>query len=461
MDAPTLSESGSLPIVTVALSYEHDVVLARQRARSIAAALGFDGQEQVRFATAVSELARNAYQYAQGGRVMFALEREGNRSVLVAHVHDEGPGIADLPRILQGAYVSRTGMGVGITGARRLTDRFAIESSAASGTVVSVGKIVGHSRTPLTADDVRRVVDSLSNRDTASPFEELQRQNQELAAALDALTATKASLERLNLELEETNRGVVALYAELDDRAEQLRRMSETKTRFLSDISHELRTPLSSIVNLTRILLAHADGPLEPEQDKQVTMIQRSAEWLTEMVSDLLDIAKIEAGKVELRCDDFGAAALLAALRGMFRPLATNEKVALVFDDPDPALSLYTDEQRIAQVLRNFVSNALKFTAEGEVRVSATAEGDAVRFAVTDTGIGIAPADRERIFEEFSQVDGPIQRRVRGTGLGLPLSRKLATLLGGTVELESEVGKGSRFSLLVPRDVRQAGGANG
>ena len=460
MIAPTSSETASLPIVTVALSYEHDVVLARQRARSIAAALGFDSQEQVRFATAVSELARNAYQYAKGGRVLFALEQEGTRSVLVAHVHDEGPGIADLPRILQGVYVSRTGMGVGITGARRLTDRFAIES-AASGTVVSVGKIVGHSRTPLTADDVRRVVESLSARDTASPFEELQRQNQELAAALDALTATKASLERLNLELEETNRGVVALYAELDDRAEQLRRMSETKTRFLSDISHELRTPLSSIVNLTRILLSHADGPLESEQDKQVTMIQRSAEWLTEMVSDLLDIAKIEAGKVELRCDDFSAAALLAALRGMFRPLATNEKVALVFDDPDPALSLYTDEQRIAQVLRNFVSNALKFTAEGEVRVSATAEGDAVRFAVTDTGIGIAPADRERIFEEFSQVDGPIQRRVRGTGLGLPLSRKLAALLGGTVELESEVGKGSRFSLLVPRDVRQTGGANG
>ena len=460
MTAPTSSETAPLPIVTVALSYEHDVVLARQRARSIAAALGFDSQEQVRFATAVSELARNAYQYAKGGRVAFALEQEGNRSVLVAHVHDEGPGIADLPRILQGVYVSRTGMGVGITGARRLTDRFSIES-AASGTVVSVGKIVGHSRTPLTADDVRRVVDSLSSRDTASPFEELQRQNQELAAALDALTATKASLERLNLELEETNRGVVALYAELDDRAEQLRRMSETKTRFLSDISHELRTPLSSIVNLTRILLSHADGPLESEQDKQVTMIQRSAEWLTEMVSDLLDIAKIEAGKVELRCDDFSAAALLAALRGMFRPLATNDKVALVFDDPDPTLSLYTDEQRIAQVLRNFVSNALKFTAEGEVRVSATAEGTAVRFAVTDTGIGISPADRERIFEEFSQVDGPIQRRVRGTGLGLPLSRKLAALLGGTVELESDVGKGSRFSLLVPRDVRQSGGADG
>jgi signal transduction histidine kinase len=172
------------------------------------------------------------------------------------------------------------------------------------------------------------------------------------------------------------------------------------------------------------------------------------------MVNDLLDIAKIEAGKVELRPDTFDVNALFAALRGMFRPLATSEHVALVFEDAAAPISLHTDEQRIAQVLRNFVSNALKFTARGEVRVTATSEGDAVRFTVADTGIGIAESDRQRIFEDFAQVDGPIQRRVRGTGLGLPLTRKLAALLGGRVELQSEVGVGSRFSLIVPRDVR-------
>jgi signal transduction histidine kinase len=276
----------------------------------------------------------------------------------------------------------------------------------------------------------------------------------ELQAALATLRDREAEIERLGQELAETNRGVVALYGELDDRAEQLRRMSETKTRFLSDVSHELRTPLSSIVNLSRILLSHADGPLSAEQEKQVTMVQRSAEWLAEMVNDLLDIAKIEAGKVDLRPDQFDVESLFAALRGMFRPLVTNERVALVFDEPAGPIELYTDEQRIGQVLRNFVSNALKFTVEGEVRVSASVVDDMVRFVVADTGIGIAPADQHRIFQDYVQVDGPIQRRVRGTGLGLPLTAKLAAVLGGRVEVESELGVGSRFSLIIPCDVR-------
>jgi signal transduction histidine kinase len=284
----------------------------------------------------------------------------------------------------------------------------------------------------------------------------------ELRAALATLRERDTEIERLGQELAETNRGVVALYRELDDRAEQLRRMSETKTRFLSDISHELRTPLSSIVNLSRILLSHADGPLSAEQEKQVTMVQRSAEWLAEMVNDLLDIAKIEAGKVDLRPDHFDVESLFAALRGMFRPLVTNDRVALVFEDPSEAIDLYSDEQRIAQVLRNFVSNALKFTTEGEVRVSAATEPKGmVRFTVSDTGVGIAPADQERIFEDFAQVDGPLQRRVRGTGLGLPLTRKLAALLGGHVTLVSRPGEGSRFSVIVARDVRTIGAADG
>jgi signal transduction histidine kinase len=235
--------------------------------------------------------------------------------------------------------------------------------------------------------------------------------------------------------------------------------MSESKTRFLSDVSHELRTPLSSIINLARLMLSRADGPLVEEQEKQLQMIQRSAEWLAEMVNELLDVAKIESGMVEVRPDDFSVAELFGALRGMLRPLATNEAVALLIDDPAEPLPLHSDEQRVAQVLRNFVSNALKFTAEGEVRLTAEPVGDGmVRFTVADTGIGIAPADQERVFQDFAQVDGPIQRRVRGTGLGLPLSRKLARLLGGDVTLESEVGAGSRFSLVIPRDVRGRGG---
>lgn len=274
----------------------------------------------------------------------------------------------------------------------------------------------------------------------------------EVHALRERLQAREAELDRLTQELAETNRGVVALYAELDERAQALGQLSEAKTRFLSDMSHELRAPLASMINLTRLLLAHSDGPLTREQEYQVTLIQRSAESLSEMVNDLLDIAKIEARKVDLRLEEVSVVEVFAGLRGMFRPLATNENVALVFEDPAAPLVLTTDEQRVAQVVRNFVSNALKFTTQGEVRVTArSAEGDRVVLEVVDTGVGIAPEHHARIFEDYTQVDGPIQKRVRGTGLGLPLTRKLAHLLGGEVRLASTLGEGSRFSLVIPR----------
>jgi signal transduction histidine kinase len=278
---------------------------------------------------------------------------------------------------------------------------------------------------------------------------DLETEVQELRARL---RERETEVERLAQELAETNRGVVALYAELDDRALTLGQLSDAKTRFLSDMSHELRAPLASVINLTRLLLAHSDGPLTSEQEYQVTLIQRSAESLAEMVNDLLDIAKIEARKVELHLESVPVSEIFAGLRGLFRPLATNERVVFLVEDPPEPLVLVTDAQRVAQVLRNFISNALKFTDAGEVRVSARVLGDGrISLDVTDTGIGVAPADQHRIFEDYTQVDGPIQKRVRGTGLGLPLTRKLALLLGGEVRLESRLGEGSRFSLVVPR----------
>lgn len=264
------------------------------------------------------------------------------------------------------------------------------------------------------------------------------------------MTSAADEIERLTIELQETNRGVLALYAELDDRARDLRQASETKSRFLSEISHELRTPLTSVLNLTRILLDRTDGPLTSEQEHQITLIRRSVHGLTELVNDLLDVAKIEAGKVELRPTWVAVPDLFAALRGMCRPLITNDAVALVFEEVSDLPSVFTDEARLSQVLRNFLSNAIKFTESGEIRVRAMADCDVVRFEVSDTGIGIAAADQARIFDEFTQIDGPIQRRVAGTGLGLPLTRRLAALLGGRVELASALGVGSTFSVAIP-----------
>jgi signal transduction histidine kinase len=440
------------PIVTVSVQGDDDVVLARQRARDIAAAVGLDVHQQTRVATAVSELVRNVQQYAGEGKVTFGIgDADGDR-FLVARVADQGPGIDDVDRVLDGDYRSPTGLGVGLVGARRLSDRFEIVTAPGKGTTVTIAK-----RLTANADTKKLVAAaaaSIAQRKSPLATAELQHQNRELMSALSDLEQQRYELERVNVELEETNRGVVALYAELDERAEDLRRASESKSRFLSTISHELRTPLTSVMNLSRLLLDRVDGELTLEQERQISLIRSSVASLTEMVNDLLDLAKIEAGKTTIHLTRLAAVDVLAALRGTFRPVLSSSTVALVFEDVDPELTMCSDEGKLTQVVRNFISNAVKFTERGEIRVSAVARGshgERVRFSVADTGIGIAPENRARVFEEFAQVDNPRQRNVKGTGLGLSLAVKIAQLLDGEVGLESELGVGSTFWIEVPR----------
>lgn len=266
-----------------------------------------------------------------------------------------------------------------------------------------------------------------------------------------ALEESRREAHELRAELEETNRGVLALYAELDAQAEQLREATELKSRFLAYMSHEFRTPINSIRSITRLLLDRVDGPLTEEQERQVSFVQQNATEFAEMVDDLLDLAKVEAGRVEISPAWFEMVDLFSALRGMFKPVLTNPAVNLVFEEPQDVPKLYTDDRKLSQILRNFISNALKFTPKGEVRVGARVEGDGmVTFSVADSGIGIAPEFHSSIFEDFSQVQSPLQKRLRGTGLGLSLSKKLAQLLGGSVGLQSEPGKGSVFTVTIP-----------
>jgi len=267
------------------------------------------------------------------------------------------------------------------------------------------------------------------------------QQMQQLRMEADALRA----------ELDETNQGVLALYAELDQQAEQLREVSELKSRFLSYMSHEFRTPLGSILSMTRLLEDGMDGPLTDEQRRQVRFISASTSELREMVDDLLDLAKIEAGRITISPAWFDLMDLFSALRGMFRPLVEGNQVDLVFEDPPVMPLLYTDDKKLAQILRNFISNALKFTPNGQVVVSTRLEGEsAVRFSVRDTGIGIPAELQSTLFEDFVQVDTPLQKRLRGTGLGLSLCKRFAELLGGHVGVESEIGAGSDFYVVLP-----------
>jgi signal transduction histidine kinase/DNA-binding response OmpR family regulator len=446
-------------LLTVAIRYEQDVVIARQRARHIAALLGFDGQDQTRIATAVSEIVRNAFRYAKGGRAEFALEGVSPPQLLLIRVQDQGPGIPDLKHVMSGDYRSSTGMGMGILGAHRLMDQVEIKSSPANGTDVLLKKILPARAPMVTATSFNEIVKELTSKPPVGALEEIQEQNRELVRTLSELRERQTELLYLNRELEDTNRGVVALYAELDEKADHLRRADEMKSRFLSNMSHEFRTPLNSIQALSRLLLGHVDGVLSPEQAKQVNFISKAANDLTALVDDLLDLAKIEAGKIEVRPIEFNVANLFSALRGMLRPLLAGDSVRLVFEEPEVPLELFNDEGKVSQILRNFISNAIKFTERGEVRVTATLSADrrSVCFAVGDTGIGISCEYQESIFEEFTQVPSPLQAKVKGTGLGLPLCRRLARLLGGEVSVTSEVGVGSVFAATLPLHFEEVG----
>jgi signal transduction histidine kinase/DNA-binding response OmpR family regulator len=445
----------SLPLISLFVRHEQDVVAARQRARQIAARLGFESQDQTRIATAVSEIARNAFMYGGGGKVEIAVEGRSAPQLLVMRVTDRGPGIRDLDAVLSGRYRSSTGMGRGMVGARRLVDHFEVTSRPGDGATVTLGKLFPRRAPEIGPAGLAALSDALAREAPQGALEEVRQQNQELLRTLDELRERQEDLSRLNAELQDTNRGVLALYAELDEKADTLRRADEMKSRFLSNMSHEFRTPLNSMLALSRLLLEDAERPLTAEQTRQVGYIRQAAEDLTELVNDLLDLAKVEAGKIVIRPAEFDVRDLFAALRGMLRPLLLNDQVNLVFEEPEGVPPMHTDEGKVSQILRNLLSNALKFTERGEIRVSARPVGEdpggpLIAFSVADTGIGIAPADQQRIFEEFGQLENPVQRRVRGTGLGLPLVRRLAALLGGSVSLDSTPGEGSTFTTVLP-----------
>ena len=317
---------------------------------------------------------------------------------------------------------------------------FAFRGAPHDGGVALVGSLVPEDY----ADSLSQVSETLS--ELAALHRETERQQRELKRRADELL-------RLNRELEESNRGVRTLHAELDEKTESLIRAAEIKSRVVANVSHEFRTPLHSILGLSRLLLNPANGPLSGEQLKQVQFIRGSADALFELVSDLLDLSKLESGKSTLRPTRFSARDFLGALRGMMRPLMpADSPVDLRFTELPDDLTLDTDEAKVSQVLRNLVSNALKFTEKGHVTISVEpGPDDTVLFQVSDSGIGIAPEHHQHIFEEFAQVDSALQKKVRGTGLGLSLSRRIAEFLGGGLTVRSAPGVGSTFTFTLPR----------
>ncbi len=438
------------PLLTLRIVEETDVFAVRQRGREVAAALGMERQDQVRVATALSEVGRETY--AMGATVVTFVAAPGPPAQLIVDlaVAAAAPD-APLP---------------GFAAASRLVD--ALQVSDASGTVV----IRMTKRLPgprLSADALRTASDRIRSLRPANALDELRAQNEQLLAALDDLQRSNDDLARLNEELaetnrgvvalynqlsdelEQTNRGVVALYAELDDRSARLREASEAKSRFLRNVNHELRAPIASILGLLGLLLDPDGDPLTPDQRQQLTLANAAGHDLLGLVNQLLDLAKAESGRMERQIEPVELAAMVGQLRGTLQPIATNPAVELVIEEP-PIRTVMTDERLLGHVLRNLLTNALKFTERGEVRLRVRPDGDDVVYEVSDTGIGLADDELDRIFEEFYQVRGPVQAKVTGTGLGLPFARRLAQRLGGTLTVRSELGVGSVFTLRLPAE---------
>ena len=413
------------------------VFAARQLGRGLAATLALEQQDQIRVATALSEISRSAVTAGRTAVITFGIDD----AELLLTVTMDGAPPAD-----------------GIAAAARLMDQVTADDR-----VVRMAK----RRPPGVRPDPRLVREQLAAVQPRSALDELRRQNQDLITALEDLKQQKDQLLLLNAELQETNRGVmalygelsdeleqtnrgvVALYAELDEKSERLRAASESKDRFWANVSHELRTPLNSIIGLTRLLAEPApDGTaLDPERLYQVELIRNSGGTLLALVNDLLDVAKAESGQLHMDPAQVDLPALFGRLRGLARPMAEGKPVDVIVSTDGVPATILTDEVALTSILRNLLSNGIKYTDHGEVRLSAQVTGPRLEIRVADTGIGIPAGLHDHVFEEFYQVPGV---RRGGTGLGLPYARRLAGILGGDLTLTSEPDAGTTVLLGLP-----------
>ncbi|MEE4690823.1 response regulator [Pseudomonas alliivorans] len=274
---------------------------------------------------------------------------------------------------------------------------------------------------------------------------ELEQTNEQLAEQGQALADQRDALDRNNEELNQAQ-------VELQARADELQRSSKYKSEFLANMSHELRTPLNSSLILAKLLAENPTENLTAEQVKFAESIYSAGNDLLNLINDILDISKVEAGKLEVRPENSSVSRLVEGLRGLFQPLATEKRLQFTVEiQPGAPTMLYTDRQRLEQILKNLLSNAIKFTETGTVSMIVSRQpGSGIAFTVRDSGIGIAEEHQQSIFEAFRQADGTTNRRYGGTGLGLSISRDLAALLGGSISVTSAPGQGSIFTLVLP-----------
>ncbi len=418
---------------------ESDLLVVRNTTKQLALLVGLRSPDQTRLVTAVSEVARNALLYANGGCVNFTFQEQASKEFLQISVVDSGPGISDLT-ILDAEAAGLSGTHTSLTAIRRLVDRVEIETGHTGTTVIISKEITGLA---LKKKAIEKWADQLAN---SSPnmklsdrqqsgnliLQDLQQQNKELMTALDEVQKVREELEERSLQLTHANR---------------------LKTLFLANVSHEIRTPMNAVLGLTNILEKRL---VDSEDRRLIGLLHQSASSLLHIINDILDHSKIDEGKLLIKKENFSLINLIENVVDMFAAQSASRGIAVTasIDATIPAF-VVSDENRIRQILVNLVGNALKFSKQGAIKISAlriwkhqTTIG--VKIEVEDQGIGIEVADLDKLFKPFSQIDAAWSRRQTGTGLGLSICKRLVDLLDGKIGVNSKVDVGSTFWFELP-----------
>jgi signal transduction histidine kinase len=433
------------PVITLPLLSQEDVLLTRRRARDLAGLLQLGAEAQSRLATAVWEVGRIAHRHGSSGAVELAIEDDPPAALVTI------TGIAHTA--LTGEAPGDGGDRLDLAKLRQLVDRVEASGDGDSALVRLTSLLDADAWVPG-LDELAHVLGSLQRHESGeaqATVNELRMQNAELMTALATLRERERELTDLNRDLIDTNRAVTALLSELGQQAEELRGRAAGSASFLRALTHELRTPLYAVRGMAEAILRDSGDTLDEHLRDDVRMIDAAIEEALGLVNDHLDLARLASGREVVRVGDVAVAELFSALRGIVVHLPRSPDVTIVFDDLNGIPPLRTDGAKLSQILRNYVVNGLKYTARGEVRISAAALDGAVRFAVADTGPGLADVDQARVFDEFVRLEQSGQvEELRGSGLGLPICKRLATLLGGEVGVTSELGRGSTFTATIP-----------
>ena len=548
----------NLPILQADVTFDEDLVLVRRRAQQIAALARLSDRDQVRFVTALSEIARNALQHAGGGKVEFRILDRDHTQMVQAITRDRGRGIAGGDAILNKLAGRRTGM----ASARKLVDQFQLASEVNVGSTVTLGKRLPQDAPRVTPQMVATWADSLTRERPQSAFEEVYRQKQDLTGALEEIRQKEADLQRqlaeirrLNAELDQTNialkqseqkiqtilssagEGILEIapdgaityvnpgamsmtgyekqellgqpfasvlthesgpqfLEQMQKRAEvdrwscelmmrrktgdpfwvrvsantirdadwkplgfvlvttdimHLKELDRMKTEFVSMVSHELRTPLTSINGYVSMLREGELGDMTPEQQEFLDIALANVDRLMGLINDLLDISRIESGRLSLSLSEFDFGEVIKAVRSEMRAMGETKRIDTVVEDNAEPVRVRADRNRVVQILANLLSNAYKYSPTGTmVRIRTRVDQRFARIQVVDQGMGLSEQDQAKLFTKFFRTETAKQQGIGGTGLGLSISRQLVEMQGGEMSVKSEIGEGSTFAFTLP-----------